>query len=80
MSERRECMFKGYLSNCHRSAKEKSMSEKRLCSIREACKLRKHSLCCTILCPKHPDWRRELHECSASDRQKGKLISKEVII
>ena len=48
MSERPECIFKGYLSNCHRGAEVQSISQKRLCSIREARKLRKDSLCSNL--------------------------------
>ena len=48
MSERQECIFKGYLSNCHRGAEVQSISEKRLRSIREASKLRKDFLCSNL--------------------------------
>ena len=48
MSEWQECTFKGYLSNCHRGAEVQSISEKRLCSIREASKQRKDSLCSNL--------------------------------
>ena len=48
MSEWQECIFKGYLSNCHRDAKVESISEKRLCSIQEENKLRKDSLCSNL--------------------------------
>lgn len=43
-SERREGIFKWYLSHCQRGAKMQSISEIRLCSIQEARKIRKDSL------------------------------------
>ena len=49
MSERHECIFKGYLSNCHRGGEVQNISERRLCSLREVSKLRKYSLCSNLL-------------------------------
>ena len=48
MLERQECIFKEYLSNCHRGAVVLSISVKRLCSIREASNLRTDSLCSNL--------------------------------
>ena len=49
MSEQQQCIFKGYLSSCQRGAEVQSISEKKWCSIREANKLRKDSLCSNLL-------------------------------